>query len=151
MRIYLAARYSRREELLGYKADLEAAGHVVTSRWLAGAHQWDPVVEQIESPEAAIDSIPLEAVRFAREDVEDVEAADLLIAFTERPRANLASRGGRHVELGMAIALDKAIFVIGPRENVFCTLPGIEVYADWRALLDDWPVAASLRLRTVTA
>lgn len=36
MRIYLAARYSRREELLGYRADLEAAGHIVTSRWLAG-------------------------------------------------------------------------------------------------------------------
>lgn len=146
MRIYLAGRYSRREELLVYKADLEAAGHVVTSRWLAGAHQWDPVAAQMESPEEAIDSIPPEAVRFALDDVEDVASADLLIAFTERSRANLASRGGRHVELGMAISQDKAIFVVGPRENVFCTLPGIEVYADWHALLDDWPVATSLRL-----
>lgn len=34
MRIYLAARYSRREELLGYRDDLHAAGHVVTARWV---------------------------------------------------------------------------------------------------------------------
>lgn len=147
MRIYLAARYSRREELLGYKRALEAGGHEVTSRWLAGAHQWDPVAAGIESPESAIETVPVEAVRFALDDIEDLQRAGLLIAFTERPRANLASRGGRHVELGMAIALDKPILIVGPRENVFCTLPGIQVYPDWGALLADeaitWLVGAT--------
>lgn len=143
MRIYLAARYSRREELLGYKAELEAGGHEVTSRWLAGAHQWDPVAAGTESPESA-DDIPPEAVRFARDDFEDVERCQLLIAFTEKPRANLASRGGRHVELGLALAWDKAVFLVGPRENVFCTLPGIEVYPTWDALRADEAIAASL-------
>lgn len=137
MKIYLAARYSRREELLGYKEQIEAGTrHVVISRWLAGAHQWDPVAAAIESPEAA-DDIPPEAVRFAQEDVEDVLSADLLIAFTEKPRANLASRGGRHVELGMALALDKAVFIVGPRENVFCTLPAVQHYPDWGTLVAD--------------
>jgi hypothetical protein len=37
--IYLAARYSRREELCGYRTDLERAGFTVTSRWLNGEHQ----------------------------------------------------------------------------------------------------------------
>lgn len=68
---------------------------------------WDPLAAGIESPESA------------------------LIAFTERPRANLASRGGRHVELGMAIALSKTIVIVGPRENVFCTLPGIVHHDTW--------------------
>lgn len=144
MRIYFAARYSRREELLGYRADLEAAGHVVTSRWLAGAHQWDPLAAGIESPESAIESIPLEAVRFALDDIEDVAAAEVLIAFTERPRANLASRGGRHVELGMAIALSKTIVIVGPRENVFCTLP-------WMVHHDTWPDRAYWRAFEVAA
>lgn len=131
MRIYLAARYSRREELLGYRTDLEAAGHLVTSRWLAGAHQWDPLAAGIESPETAMETIPIEAVRFATDDVEDVAAAELLIAFTERPRANLASRGGRHVELGLALAWGKPVVIVGPRENVFCTLPGIIHHDTW--------------------
>lgn len=131
MRVYLAARYSRREELLGYRTDLEAAGHEVTSRWLHGAHQWDPLAAGIESPESAIATVPIEAVRFAQEDLRDVADAELLIAFTERPRANLASRGGRHVELGLALAWDKHIVIVGPRENVFCTLPGIIQHDEW--------------------
>lgn len=38
MKIYLAARYGRREELAGYRKELEAEGHIVTSRWLRGNH-----------------------------------------------------------------------------------------------------------------
>lgn len=36
--IYLAARYSRREEMCGYKAELEARLQGA-ARWLLGAHQ----------------------------------------------------------------------------------------------------------------
>jgi len=39
MKIYLASRYSRREELCGYRTQLESMGVEVTSRWLNGAHQ----------------------------------------------------------------------------------------------------------------
>lgn len=130
MKIYLAARYSRRVELCGYRETLLRSGHIVTSRWLNGEHQLsrdglklgavgEEYVEAGSDQEAA-------ALRqfFAREDMEDVRAADLVIAFTEAPRAE-TSRGGRHVELGMALAWDKRIFIVGPRENVFCWLPGL--------------------------
>jgi len=39
MKIYLAARYSRREELAAYRTELEALGHTVQARWLNGEHQ----------------------------------------------------------------------------------------------------------------
>lgn len=122
--VYLAARYSRREELCGYRSDLEALGFTVTSRWLNGNHQVD---EQGLSTEAG----RAERERFAREDYEDVRAADLVIAFTEQPRQT-NSRGGRHVELGIAIGLGTPILIVGPRENVFCCLePEVNVCPSW--------------------
>lgn len=134
-KIYLAARYSRRVELCGYRADLEALGIEVTSRWLNGSHQLDnqgiPITDDGERRfEAGDPSVDHLRAHFATEDVADVLAAEVLVAFTEEPRvAN--SRGGRHVELGIALASGKHVVVIGPRENVFCWLPQVEHHADW--------------------
>jgi hypothetical protein len=38
MKIYLAARYSRRPEMCRYAQQLENLGYEVTSRWLNGTH-----------------------------------------------------------------------------------------------------------------
>ncbi len=122
-KIYLAARYSRREELCGYREQLRGLGHTVTSRWLNGNHQVD---DQGLSVEAARE----ERERFAREDHEDVMAADWHINFTEPPRAS-NSRGGRHVELGLAIAAGQHVWIVGPRENVFHCLPKVRVFDTW--------------------
>ena len=125
--VYLAARYSRRLEMVGVTRDLEREGYVVTSRWIGGKHQ----ATEIETVESAVKSIPSEEGRkFAREDVVDVLEADLLIAFTEEPRSS-NSRGGRHVEFGMAWALRKPILVVGPRENVFHTLKNVRHHPRW--------------------
>ena len=126
MKIYLASRYSRREELCVYRAALQAIGHEVTSRWLNGAHQIAPDgsplnAEREKQFEDMSDRSGAELRQAClQEDMADVEAADLLIAFTEQPRADGGSRGGRHVELGLALALGKQIIVVGPRENLFC-------------------------------
>lgn len=127
MKIYLASRYSRREELCGYRAELEAIGHTVTSRWLNGAHQiaddGTPLGEEREKQFEDMADPRGAALRqsFLQENMADVESADLLIAFTEEPRVGGGrSRGGRHVELGLALAWGKQIFVVGPRENLFC-------------------------------
>ena len=111
MRIYLASRYSRRLEIVEYKEQLHALGHVVTSRWLQGNHQ----AENDDLYRGAA------AERFAREDVDDLRSAERLIAFTEEPRTT-TSRGGRHVEFGYALAVGMPILVVGPREHVFCCL-----------------------------
>jgi len=57
-----------------------------------------------------------------------------VITFTETPRSS-NSRGGRHVEFGIALGMRKRAVVIGPRENVFHCLPFpyIEWYPDERA------------------
>jgi len=135
--VYLAARYSRREELLSYRAQLEAMGFTVTSRWLNGAHQVDNNGLQLGDDgerlvEACADPI---AGDFATEDMADVAAAYTVVAFTEPPRSS-ASRGGRHVELGMALAWAKRVIVVGPRENVFCWLPYVEHFDEWHGAFD---------------
>jgi len=124
---YLAARYSRREELCTYANDLRTMGVQITSRWLNGAHHATdeelmlPGREQLRK-------------RFALEDWEDLLAADLLIAFTD-PLRSATSRGGRHVEFGMALGMGKRILVVGPLENVFYCLPWVEVVPDWSVAL----------------
>lgn len=127
MKIYLAARYSRREELCGYAEDLRNLGHTITSRWLAGSHQVsDAGLSEEGSPE--------ERQRFAEEDWADLMSAECCVSFTEQPRvAN--SRGGRHVEFGAALAAGKRCVVVGPRENVFCCLRQVEHHQDWEAAL----------------
>ena len=126
---YLAARYSRREELCRYRADVEDRGIKVPARWLNGNHQIDDAGLSVEAARE-------ERERFAAEDFADVTGADLLIAFTEAPRSS-NSRGGRHVELGIALGRGMPVVLVGPRENVFCCLPQVTVYATWDAALGD--------------
>jgi hypothetical protein len=140
-RIYLAARYSRREELCGYRAELEALGHTVTSRWLNGSHQISDLGVPLGDDGEALfegDANTERAARlrqhFATEDISDVTNAQIVMSFTEVPRSG-QSRGGRHVEFGVALALDKVLIVVGPRENVFHWLPEVEQHDTWAAAL----------------
>ena len=133
MLIYLAARYSRLEELNGYAKDLRGIGHEVKARWLKGSHQLHKNADLVE---AATQSVPIEGRPFAVDDYEDVCKADALIAFSEAPRQVGASRGGRHVEFGVALALGKRVIVVGPRENIFHTLPQVEHFWLWPSALD---------------
>lgn len=142
MRVYIAARYSRHEEMRGYADELEAAGVRVTARWINGDHK-------------AFDDDPgPRALEFAQDDIDDLLAADTFVTFTEPPHSD-ASRGGRHVEFGIALGMRWwgpvhrrfRIVVVGHRENVFHWLPEVEFYATWgeakAALLAPRPVAST--------
>jgi hypothetical protein len=121
MKIYLAARYSRHKELQEYAKRLEALGCEITSRWIHGNHQVD---DRGLSQEAD----PTLRIRLAREDFNDVDRASMMISFTEEPRGT-SSRGGRHVEFGMALASGHSPnVVIGHRENVFHCLPQVQFF-----------------------
>ena len=124
MRIYLAGRYSRRGELLGYRSNLLDIGHEVTSRWLDGNHQAadDRLIQGSES------------TQFANEDFRDVITSDLLIHFTEPPRSQ-RSRGGRHVEFGIALGRMLRVWIVGPCENVFCTMEDVRQFDSWKLAL----------------
>lgn len=130
MRVYLAARYSRRDELNGYRKTLEALGYVVTSRWLDGGHQ-------LGGDGLSVQAADTERQRFALEDWQDVMTAELVVSFTEEPRKT-NGRGGRHVEFGAAYASGKWCVVIGPRENVFHHLPKVACYASWDEFSADY-------------
>lgn len=119
MKIYLASRYSRLAEVQAAKADLEIAGHVVTARWVKGNHD-------VKDDELTTEL----SKRFAIEDFLDLAEADWVISFTESPRCG-PTRGGRHVEFGIALALSKRLIVVGHRENVFHAMPAVEFYPTW--------------------
>lgn len=143
MRIYLAARYSRRVELCGYRERLVAVGHQVQAVWLDGQHQISDTGTPIgEAGEAFVegtyptreefyqdanDRAAALRQRFATEDFRDVSMCELLIAFTEPPRSN-HSHGGRHVELGIALGMMKRVWIVGPRENLFCWLEDVRQF-----------------------
>jgi len=141
MKIYLAGRYSRREELCEYRKQLQELGHDVQSRWLDGKHQISDTGKPIgDHGEALVEEIGNDnwernsalRAKFARDDWEDVTGADVVISFTEAPRSN-ANRGGRHVEYGVALALGKRVIVVGHRENIFHWLPVVEFFETWEA------------------
>ena len=127
MKIYLAARYSRHPEMRRYREDLEALGHTVTSRWINGDHQMAEATMFTNGDEE-------QARRFAQEDWDDLFKADCVISFTETPRST-NGRGGRHVEFGIALGCGLDVIVVGPRENVFHYLKGVDVYETWEACL----------------
>ncbi len=131
MKIYLAARFSRKVELTRYADQLRALGHEVTSRWL-GQHD-ESTYEEL-TPEGC--------AKCGHHDVEDVVRADVLISFTEPVGIANTSRGGRHVELGIAIGTDKLLYAIGPRENVFHWIDKIAFFDSFDAFLAHIGVAA---------
>lgn len=130
MQIYLASRYSRAPEMREVRAKLVDLGHKVTSRWIDmpygdpepvdGVHRWDRD----------------DACRIAIEDMEDLTASDMVVSFTENiADLKKTSKGGRHVEFGAALAFNKIMIRIGPFENVFHLMPGIDEYDSFDAFL----------------
>lgn len=125
MKIYLASRYSRRDQMRELAAELTRMGHEITSRWLE--------TEWVNRPGDGAAAPPEYREKYAAIDMEDVRAADCVVNFTEAPGDG--SRGGRHVELGLAVAWGKRIIVVGHRENLFHHLPVVEFFnSQWDVL-----------------
>lgn len=119
--VYLSARFERRDELDGYRADLEAVGIEVTSRWLI-----DPTNPTPEVTDEAWGEV-------ATKDVEDIRRADAFVLFSEQGRPG---GGGRHVEFGVAVGLGKRVILVGEPENLFHRLDAVEAVPAWNDALD---------------
>jgi hypothetical protein len=114
VRVYFAARFGKAGELQGHRTELERLGHEVVSSWI----DQNPKEDEAEFPS------------LAQRDFDDIVRADTLIAFTEPPRCG--SRGGRHVELGLALGMGKRTLLVGGhREHVFHWLPQVQVFETW--------------------
>ncbi len=122
MRFYLAARYNRHPEMCEHAAVIERVGHTVTSRWIRGNHSLDESIDRGQDDEVR--------ANFAIEDIEDLTKSDAVVSFTEsmEAQAGRPSKGGRHVEFGMGVMLNKRMIVIGPQEHIFHWLPSVEHY-----------------------
>ena len=123
MKIYLAASFSRKNDLREYARELRASGHIVTSRWL----------RELSKPDS--DMLPDKSYKeYAFRDLEDIDDANAFVIFTVAP-TELIKRGGKHFEAGYAYARGKQLFVIGPDENIFYQLPEFKHYATFEEFL----------------
>lgn len=125
MKVYLASRYSRNEEMRDHADQLEQLGIHVRARWIKGNHSADHLEGEARF---------LASQKFAIEDYEDVCSADFLILFSDPPRTT--TRGGKNVEFGVALGQNKPIFIVGPRENVFHDLPQVTRFDTWEELYE---------------
>lgn len=107
--IYLAARYSRREEMEIIATLLLLEGFDITSRWVFGGE------EGKTNEDIAI------------LDLKDVDYADTVVSFSE-PYGTMFKGGGRCVEFGYGLAKGKRCVLIGERENVFHWHPDVEQF-----------------------
>lgn len=140
-RVYLSARFGRRVELRRYRDELIALGHLVTSDW-------------IDAEDDAVTLWPLASNGV----IAAIADSTVLLAFTEEPAFPLdalhlintcavgASRGGRHAEMGAALALQIAsggldlawtptIVLIGPREHILHHHPCVQQVETWAEAL----------------
>ncbi len=114
MRVYLAAAYARKLEMRAVETFLSDIPNVViTSRWLG---------------EETGSYCPPDPPGRARMDVEDIEACDVLVRFTDnlvgfdKVPARLAT-GARMWETGFAFASGKPCIIVGGHQCVFDYLP----------------------------
>lgn len=129
--VYLAARFSKQEELKGYR-DLFLQQNIgVTSTWL----EQDPDKTAPNGGNQLDETGDTETrTKHAIQDLVDVRRADGLVFFSE---PQLARRGGRHVEFGYALALGKPIYVVGGFENIFHYTPGIRHFDTVQDVVQD--------------
>lgn len=119
MRIYLAAAWSRKDEMNGIAQELNRIpGVYVDSRWLseeASEYGGQPILE-VRRNRAQID-------------VSDVSDADVLVRLTDDLSAKMIpsclATGARMFEMGLAYSLGKKIVVVGGYQPIFDYLPEI--------------------------
>lgn len=129
MKLYLAASFSRQQEMLAIAAELTGLGHHVTSRWLfeeQGMKHGNCRRKYM--------------MRCAFTDLEDVRAADMIVRFSDDLMpisipSHLAT-GARHFETGYAFALGKPIIVVGGHQNVFDFISSVVHLKDARELIN---------------
>lgn len=117
MKIYLMARYRRQLEMREVAKILTTRyDHKITSGWI---WQNDEITDKHIGTEIALTT----QANLALRDVNDISRADICIGFSDPIGTQL--RGGKMVELGIALAMGKVIYVVGGREHIFHALESI--------------------------
>lgn len=114
MRVYIAAPYTCKPRATQVRDQLVAAGHHSTSRWLDAPSDLNAA--------------------WACADLDDVRDAEVLVALNE-PEYHTQGTGGRHTELGFALAWDKRIYLVGERSQIFHYHPNVRQIASVEELV----------------
>jgi nucleoside 2-deoxyribosyltransferase len=121
LKVYLAARYSIKDDIKAKGEELAELGIESTSRW---CH------EKVKGSAQLDDVPPSFLLSAAINDLEDIKRANCVVMFSVNPR-EATVRGGRHWEAGYAYGLGKPLIICGPEENIFHMLPDVVVCEDW--------------------
>lgn len=116
MRFYIGSRHSRKGEMVDVADTLTQLGHEVKARWLEpDTLRWSEIENDVERFQAA--------QRVAIAAFEDITKANAVVIFSDEEGGK---KGGVWTELGLAVALNKLTFLVGPRTNAFCHLPFVD-------------------------
>lgn len=107
IKVYIAAPSEEQTVALKLVSELKKYDIYTTSRWI-----WEDLNVDLEE--------------WSVKDLQDVFDADVLVAYNPIQYANTGT-GGRHVELGYALALEKPCIVYGARTNVFHYHPKVQL------------------------
>lgn len=99
MKFYIASRFDKKKEIKNVMQFLQNRGHTVTTDWT----KHKPIKPYSEHQEIAKD--------YAIEDMEGVKNCDIFILLSDEAGT------GIYIELGVALALGKKIFVVGPHDD----------------------------------
>jgi nucleoside 2-deoxyribosyltransferase len=106
MTFYLAAPYPQHDTARELRAALQAHGHVCTARWLDAPSDLN--------------------AEWALNDLADLDAAAVLVALNDAEWANVGT-GGRHTELGYALARGIPVVLVGERTQIFHHHPAVRL------------------------
>lgn len=107
--VYIAAPFPMRYRIREARDRFTDLGYVVTSTWI-----------DVEPDEEDVSwAVRTEA---ARQCLREVDAADIFVHVTSAPELG---HGGRHVELGYALARGKTVWRAGDKSNIFTALADV--------------------------
>lgn len=117
LKVYLAARFSAKEQVKLYAKELADVNIECTSTWL------DEAADPKTTLDKHSDSYLLNT---AMVDIKDMLRSNAVVFFAVDPKEP-TPRGGRHFELGFAYGKGIPCIVVGPKENIFHYLPDIKI------------------------
>jgi len=122
MKIYLSAKFLRRDDIRPFRDEIWSLGHEVVSTWL------DEVKRPPDMDHATFKK------KLALKDIAEVISADLLILDT----FFASETGGKEVEFGVALGRfqTKLLWVVGPKRNVFHELAD-KHFEHWAQVMEE--------------
>lgn len=120
-KVYVSAAFGRRKDVEVLCRQLAHRSVSVVSTW----HRDGSDLSESDDRERMLAA--------ARKDLDELRRADVYVVLAQ-PQQESMGRGGRHVELGAALAWEIPVVVLGGHENVFHSL-AVATFEDADALL----------------